>query len=836
MCTQINLVHTNIDENNVLDAVNILTDTLNYVCSNKKSKLKKDNGVRSKYPFWDDELEELRKVKYRYLRLVHRESNNETLKQYRESRNRFKKVLQIKQRNYRLCIRNKIENCNSAVQFWSEIRRLRGSKSCINTISATEWQDYFCDLLNNKNDIDKNFSEDVNEYMRWHNLNCIECIDGNNRNELNCDITLSEIDNVISSLKSGKAPGIDCITNECLKNSRIIVVPILQKLYNKILESGIYPDSWCEAVIIPIHKAGSPNDPGNYRGISLLSNISKIFTKILNERLVRWANENGKMFEEQGGFTKGKSTADHIFILQSLISKYLCKKGGRCYSVFVDFSKAFDSIPHAHMFYRMVTENLHGRIVGVLQNMYSKLKSCVQVDKDHLSKCFTCEVGTRQGCMLSPFLFIFYLNEFVNMCKTNSCNGIYVNETYDAVNMLLYADDLVIIGDTIGHVQRLLNLLNEYCSKWGLSVNMVKTKLMVYRNGGITKKNEKCYFNGIEIESVTYYKYLGVLISTRLSWSPAQALLATQGHKAMFLINKLNYEYEFPYHASCNIFDKCIVPIITYGSQIWGTQVKSKVENVLLTFCKKQLGVSSTTPSVAVLGECGSYPIFITCYENVIKYWLKIVSLTDECLLKSCYDMLLNYDLAGRKNWASEVKLLLYSYGFGYIWEEQHVDDHRAFIKIFRERMRDCYLQNWNTMKIETSKLALYSLYKYKFETEPYLTLNIPIRLRKYLAKFRTSSVNLEIEIGRRHNTPREDRLCKLCGETNLFKIEDEFHVLLECPTYNSLRKIYIGNNDISIFSFCKLMETSDASSLIRLGNFICTLFDIRQIRLESII
>ena len=114
------------------------------------------------------------------------------------------------------------------------------------------------------------------------------------------------------------------------------------------------------------------------------------------------------MFEEQGGFTKGKGTTEQSFILQALNEKYLSRKGGRCYNVFVDFSKAFDTVPHLNMFYKFVKEGLHGKVIKLLRNMYSNLKSCVQIDKEYLSELFDCKVGTRQGCMLSPFFFIFY--------------------------------------------------------------------------------------------------------------------------------------------------------------------------------------------------------------------------------------------------------------------------------------------------------------------------------------------------------------------------------------------------------------------------------------------
>ena len=104
-------------------------------------------------------------------------------------------------------------------------------------------------------------------------------------------------------------------------------------LFNKLIETGVYPDEWCRAIIFPIYKKGDVNIPDNYRGISLLSCVSKVFTKILNNRLVSWADVNEKMYDVQAGFRKGKSTIDHIFVLQSLIDKYLSKEKGRFYSV-----------------------------------------------------------------------------------------------------------------------------------------------------------------------------------------------------------------------------------------------------------------------------------------------------------------------------------------------------------------------------------------------------------------------------------------------------------------------------------------------------------------------
>ena len=188
--------------------------------------------------------------------------------------------------------------------------------------------------------------------------------------------------------------------------------------------------------------------------------------------------------------------------------------------------------------------------------------------------------------MISPFSFIFYLNELIHLIEDNDCQGVYVNEYHANINMLLYADDLVIVGDHIGRVQKVLNTLAEFCKKWGLQVNMSKTKSMVFRNGGIIKQNEVLYFDGQKLENVSYYKYLGLTMSTRLSWSPAQVTLAAQACKALNIINQVNYNCNYSFKSACDIFDKCVLPVVSYGSEIWGTDVHKAIENVHLKFCK----------------------------------------------------------------------------------------------------------------------------------------------------------------------------------------------------------------------------------------------------------
>ncbi len=818
-----------LQNNDINGAVNSFTLMIQSACS--KSKITMTNNKNAKW--WDAEMEALKQLKSKCLRFLRIENSFYALSKYRNIRKMYKAKIKEKRNNYVNKMHTSIRLCTSGSEFWKIVKSLLGSKQCVNKISSVEWKHYFSTLLNEKHIMDPDFESLVNEYVRNHDETCIECKQGSNLDEVNKSITLTEVENAIKETVSKKAPGCDGITNEILKQCQIVIVPILCEIFNRILQTGVYPDAWGEAIIVPIHKKGDVNNTDNYRGISLLSCTSKIFMKIVNNRLVNWAKVENKICEEQAGFSKGKSTVDQIFLYQSIVTKYLSKQKGRFYSVYVDFSKAFDSVPHSHLFYSLLKGGLHGRVINVIRNMYSKLTSRVQAKE--LSEAFSCNLGTRQGCMLSPFLFIFYLNELVNMC--NDCRGIFIDNEH-SVNMLLYADDIVLFSDSVGGVQKLLNVLSEFCLKWGMEVNLDKTKFMVFRNGGIIKNVEKVYYNGVQIEPVTYYKYLGLVVSSRLNWHQAQFTLAQQATKALYCINRLIYECDLPFDHCYELFNKCALPVLTYGSEIWGTKVYQDVESILLKFCKRQLGVGSKTPNPAVLGECGASRIHIECKIKCIKYWLYLLSQPPGSLLRACYDMLYLQCNAGRKNWASDIRDLLNTYGYNYIWNVQMVVNAKHFIAGFRMTLLDCERQNWRENVFSMPRLNVYSMFKLELSVENYLLLDIPRAYKIALAKLRVGNHELEIELGRHQKKNRGNRLCKFCLLNGYNYIEDEYHVLMNCYLYKDLREKYIDAEKLTprnLYRFNSLFSSKCPVCIIGLAKYTFHMFRYRSCCLNLI-
>ena len=314
-------------------------------------------------------------------------------------RNRFKDVCRRKKLDYQKRNRDELVASRSNMNlFWRTVKKFRFKKANIfSSIKPQQWISHFKNLLCIPN-LDY-LTESIDDYRE----------DGAFNDIFNQEFTMSELQNSIKCLKLGKSGGPDGLVAEMIINTTNGISTILLPLFNKILTLGEYPENWSLSILCPIHKSGSMSDPNNFRGVSLIDILNKILTGMMYNRIYNWAEDNSKLSESQAGFRKGYSTIDNIFTLMSLGQKYLSKKGGRFYCLFVDFSKAFDRIDHKILINSLIKKGFHGRMLKLLIAMYSNLCSCVKIDNQKCTSHFKCNIGTRQGCKLSTILFILLL-------------------------------------------------------------------------------------------------------------------------------------------------------------------------------------------------------------------------------------------------------------------------------------------------------------------------------------------------------------------------------------------------------------------------------------------
>ena len=289
---------------------------------------------------------------------------------------------------------------------------------------------------------------------------------------LNSEIRNEEITQAIQKLKNEKSPGQDFILNEYIKASIETFLPIYNNLFNIVLNTGTFPSEWNIGIISPIYKnKGNKNDPMNYRPITLLSCLGKVFTSVLNNRLTIFLEENNIINENQTGFRKGYSTMDHVLTLNLLLD-YMKIKNKTLYCGFMDLRKAYDLINKAMLFKKLEMFNVKGKFFNVLLSMYKNTKSRLRSNNLYTHDFF-CNIGIRQGENLSSMLFAIFLNDIEEFFDEQNCDYISLHDhdnmyVYLQLFILLYADDTVLLATSVKSFRKQLKAYGTYCTMWDI--------------------------------------------------------------------------------------------------------------------------------------------------------------------------------------------------------------------------------------------------------------------------------------------------------------------------------------------------------------------------------
>ncbi|MGI9312379.1 MAG: hypothetical protein ACR2O9_02440 [Alphaproteobacteria bacterium] len=368
-------------------------------------------------------------------------------------------------------------------------------------------------------------------------------------------------------------------------------------------------------------------------------------------------------------------------------------------------------------------------------------------------------------------------------------------------------------------------------------INIKKSKVVVFKRGGIVTKYEKWHCGGERIEVVKNYKYLGLVLSNSGSFTETCKGLANQGCRAFYSLRRsLQSVGDIPVTLFFKLFDCKILPILHFNAEVWGLENANEIEKVHHLFCKFILKVPIRSSNCAVRAELGRTNLYVYRAKAVISYWLRILNLPASHFCAVAYRYQYSMAERGIGCWALSLKHLLFSVGFGECWIHQGVANSRAFMLMIEQRLKDIDLQNCIAEISNNRKLYSYSTFKINIICEKYLSCINIMNYRRSLCNFRISSHNLNIETGRWNNIPRNLRLCTCC---NLNEVEDEYHFLLICPTYFNLRQTCIPESfhrfpSKDKFSF--LMQSKSSDILNNLGKFLFHSFKKRKmILLEQI-
>ena len=361
--------------------------------------------------------------KYKLLRRFRRTNNEIDLLHYKVAKREFKSYVQGMKLRYQAEKREEIMDARKDPKtFWNLLKKRTISPRNNEQIPNNIWFQHFSELFKTDQIIDTLIDDQDDTEIGDDEM-------------LNSEITENEIMAALKKNSMGKSPGPDQILIEYMKNTIQITLPTFTLLLNSIFRTGNYPDEWSDSIICPIFKSGCKKDPNNYRGISLVNSLRKLYSSVLNNGLYKWAELNGKIYEAQAGFREGYSTADNLFTLHALIQKYLTKKRGRLYVLYVDFTKAFDNILHPKLFSCLLDKGINGRFFRALRAMSCNLTARVKGGQG-LTNSFPCLKGTRQGDTCSPLLFVLFINDICTYLRRHSGKGIFVTNNIQEINTL----------------------------------------------------------------------------------------------------------------------------------------------------------------------------------------------------------------------------------------------------------------------------------------------------------------------------------------------------------------------------------------------------------------
>lgn len=444
----------------------------------------------------------------------YKENPNLYGEEFRNYRNRLNYLIKVTKINF---FKKKIEkDRNCPKNLWKTIKSIDSHKKNIQIKQ----------ILTEKNDITRNEVDIANTFGKYFanvGQNLAHAITkpvnpppqrkSVNHSMFLLPVTESEIISKIRNLKPRKAPGIDMIRSETLKQISVQIAAPLSHLINNIFRDGICPSEFKIAIIKPIFKKGDRNKPENYRPISIITNITKVFEMVLRERINNYLKKFDILSPKQFGFREGKSTQDAITYFTTEMNKAL-DDGHPAIGIFLDLSKAFDTVNHLQLLEALEDIGIRGPTNQLLKSYLERRKQYVQI-QEQLSDVQEVQYGVPQGTVLGPLLFSVYLNNLLNISSSGT--------------LISYADDTVIfyVDTSWTNLKEKIELdfpkIIDWFSHKILTVNFEKTKFVpftLYKNNVPQYKELKIKSgnSSVKIESTDRIKYLGITIDRHARW------------------------------------------------------------------------------------------------------------------------------------------------------------------------------------------------------------------------------------------------------------------------------------------------------------------------------
>ncbi len=665
--------------------------------------------------------------------------------------------------------------------------------------------------------------------------------------KLNAAISSEEVLVALRQSHAGKAAGADNIPIEAYKLTAVItaadgstqetsVLKSIVNLFNLIWVQEQLPQSWSHSLIMPLLKSGDARAPLNWRPIALIPSIAKLFSTVLHNRLEDWCESGAKLSQNQFGFRRGLSTAEPLFILSEALDHYVVERKLPLYVCFIDVRKAYDLLWRDGLIARLHSVGVKGTMLRIIRTMLNNTTASVLIN-DSMTEPIAISNGLKQGDNLSPLLFNIFFDSLAHCLNASSSPSIpKVSVGSVEFNHLMYADDLMLIADHPASLQTLLSLTAEHFRKWRLTLNFSKTKVVAFDRQPALRSNVELAFTFGErpLEVADSYPYLGVLFTSRLNFKQHKANRLQAATSRMHRLHWMRRKGHLMHvRDSLEAHEMLLMSAIESDGHVcnYGRQAWPAVDQLLHQSACKILGVHNLTTHLALRGELG----WLTHSErsdqaHLLYLGRLITSKSPNQLARRVLSSRCKMISPSTISWCDHVLRLVLRYGLKHEFSQlealpaaaaagvQQPSQAASWISAVKLKVRALSEQRWITQIEQMPKLVTYCLIKSTLRLEPYLLTESSRRSACLLTQLRCGTNSLAVDRMRRSingvQIARSERVCLNCNNDSAV-VEDESHVLLDCPRYDRHRR-WLQADVLSLSAGAVNLQTMPAEHKLR--------------------
>ena len=409
------------------------------------------------------------------------------------------------------------------------------------------------------------------------------------------DISVSDTEDILKLLNCNKASGPDLISPRLLKEGCEILSRPLTKIFNLCLRSSYFPLIWKQANVVPVHKKGDKTNVSNYRPISLLSCIGKIFEKCVFKHLHNYIVFHNLISPVQSGFTPKDSAVFQLIDLYNTFTKAI-DEGKEIRVIFCDISKAFDRVWHKGLLFKLRRMGISGPLLDWFRSYLDQRHQRVVIEGSY-SDFLQVNAGVPQGSILGPLLFLLFINDIVVDIGSN------INLFADDTSLYLIVEDPVMAADLMDTD---LDKIHTWADTWLVKFNPHKTEELIISRKITPRNHPAVTMDNVEVKRVDCHKHLGLIFNTKCTWNEHIDEITTKAWKRIHLLQSLNYQLDR--RALQTMYFSFVRPILEYADVIKDNcfdYEKAALEKIQIEAGRIVSGATKSCSRAKILFELG---------------------------------------------------------------------------------------------------------------------------------------------------------------------------------------------------------------------------------------